>query len=87
MFDQPIIFASRQRSLDELRDVPTPTTSDGIVPGRFYIVRKKGVVEVGIGARSGMPHAGDAPMEASLKARRATIRSGQGFAWRIIHSP
>jgi hypothetical protein len=53
VFDQPIVIsppASRQRYLDELRAVPPPLTPEGIVPGAFYLVRKKGVVELGFGS-------------------------------------
>jgi hypothetical protein len=37
---------SRPRYLRHAREVPPPTTREGIVPGWFYIVRKKGVVEL-----------------------------------------
>jgi hypothetical protein len=53
VFDQPIVISpptSRQRYLDELRAVSPPLTPEGIVPGAFYLVRKKGVVELGFGS-------------------------------------
>jgi hypothetical protein len=52
VFDQPIHFAPPQRTRYQAnyRAVPIPTTPEGIVPGWFYLVRKKGVVELGFGA-------------------------------------
>ena len=55
VFDQPIVLVpptSRARYQAHIRDVPMPMTPEGIVPGWFYVVRKKGVVEHGFGACS-----------------------------------
>ena len=53
VFDQPIVIVpptSRERFLNQAHEVPAPSTEDGIIPGWFYIVRKKGVVELGFGS-------------------------------------
>ena len=56
VFDQPIVIVppetrgystTRARYQANYRAVPSPTTPEGIVPGMFYVVRKKGVVELG----------------------------------------
>jgi hypothetical protein len=52
VFDQPILFvppSSRESYFAEFRGTQPPTTREGIVPVWFYIVRKKGVVELGFG--------------------------------------
>ena len=53
VFDQPIVFNSpsaRERVFTDFRELHVPATRDGIVPGTFYIVRQKGVVELGVGS-------------------------------------
>lgn len=50
VFDQPVAIVPptlRTRYQANYRAVPMPTTPEGIVPGWFYLVRKKGVVELG----------------------------------------
>jgi hypothetical protein len=49
VFNQPvaIVPANRTRWQANFRAVPHPTTPEGIVPGPVYVVRKKGVVELG----------------------------------------
>ena len=87
VFDQPIVIippTSRPRYLDHTRGVPSPTTPEGIVPGWFYIVRKKGVVELGFGACSEC-HTRALPDGSFVKGAQGNLATGSGFAWRFTH--
>jgi hypothetical protein len=88
VFDQPIIIVpptSRQRYLDQARAVPPPTTADGIVPGRFYVVRKKGIVELGFGACSEC-HTRAMPDGSFVEGAQGNFPNGAEFAFRLTHS-
>ena len=84
VFDQPIVIvspASRQRYLTEVRVVPRPTTSDGIVPGMFYVVRKRGVVELGFGSCAEC-HTRAMPDGRFVKGAQGNFSNGRERAWR-----
>jgi Di-haem oxidoreductase, putative peroxidase len=52
VFDQPLVLvppAVGDRT-SRFREARVPTTRDGIVPFAFYVVRQKGVVEMGVGS-------------------------------------
>jgi mono/diheme cytochrome c family protein len=52
VFEAPTEFmnASIIRNRTWLQNVRPPVTSTGIVPGIYYVIRKKGVVELGVGS-------------------------------------
>lgn len=84
VFDQPIVIVpptSRARYQAHVRAVPPPTTPDGIVPGWFYLVRKKGVVEIGFGACSEC-HTRAMPDGSFVKGAQSNSPLQQGRAWR-----
>lgn len=85
VFDQPIVIVpptARARYQDHVRDVPPPTTRDGIVPGWFYLVRKKGVVEIGFGACAEC-HTRAMPDGSFVKGAQSNFPLTQGRAWRV----
>lgn len=84
VFDQPIVIVpptSRARYQANFRAVPMPTTPDGIVPGWFYLVRKKGVVELGFGACAEC-HTRAMPDGTFVKGAQGNFPSEQSQAWR-----
>ena len=95
VFDQPIVQgpgtgtdpeASHKRFLAQAREVPFPQTPDGIVPGWYWIVRKKGVVNFGAGGCSEC-HTRAMPDGSFVKGAQSNFPMGLGFAWRASHSP
>ena len=85
VFDQPIVIVpptSRARYQDHVRAVPPPTTPDGIVPGWFYLVRKKGVVELGFGACAEC-HTRAMPDGRFVKGAQGNLPLQQGRIFRI----
>ena len=88
VFDQPIVIvppSSRQHFLDHAREVPAPVTAEGIVPGWFYLVRRKGVVELGFGACAEC-HTRAMPDGTFGKGAQSNFPLGRGFAWRATHA-
>ena len=88
VFDQPIVIVpptSRQHFLNHAREVPAPTTPDGMVPGWFYLVRQKGVVELGFGDCSEC-HTRAMPNGTFVKGAQGNFPLGRGFAWRAAHA-
>jgi hypothetical protein len=84
VFEQPIVLnqpISRPRYQAQLRAVPPPTTADGIVPGWSYVIRKKGVVELGFGACSEC-HTRAMPDGSFVKGAQGNFPMTQGNAWR-----
>ena len=84
VFDQPIVIvppASRARYQANFRAVPMPTTPGGIVPEWFYVVRKKGVVELGFGACVEC-HMRAMPDGSFVKGAQGNLPEEQSQAWR-----
>ncbi len=84
VFDQPIVFVpstSRQRYLENFRAVPMPTTPDGIVPDWFYVVRKRGVVELGFGGCNEC-HTRVMPDGRLVKGAQSNAQIARSQAWR-----
>ncbi len=87
VFDQPIVLVAptaRMRYQDALRDVPPPTSPEGIVPGWFYVIRKKGVVELGFGACAEC-HTRVMQDGSFLKGAQSNAPMAQGKLWRQTH--
>jgi hypothetical protein len=83
VFGQPIHIASPQRARYQAnyRAVPNPTTPEGIVPGVFYLVRKKGVVELGFGACMEC-HVRVAPDGSVVSGAQSNLPASELQAWR-----
>ena len=84
VFDQPIVIVpgtSRARYQANFRAVPMPTTREGIVPQWFYVVRKKGVVELGFGGCIEC-HTRAMPDGSFLKGAQSNLPQMQSQAWR-----
>jgi hypothetical protein len=84
VFDQPIVIvppASRPRYQANFRAVPMPTTPAGIVPEWFYVVRKKGVVELGFGGCVEC-HLRAMPDGSFLRGAQGNLPGNQSQAWR-----
>jgi len=88
VFDQPIVIVpptSRAHYQAHVRAVPPPATPDGIIPGWFYLIRKKGVVEIGFGACSEC-HTRAMPDGSFVKGAQSNFPLGQGRVWRVTHA-
>ena len=59
-----------------------PTTAAGIVPGWFYVIRKKGVVEHGFGACS-EGHTRVTPDGSFVKGAQNNFQLAEGKIWRL----
>jgi hypothetical protein len=84
VFDQPIVIVpptSRPRYQANFRAVPLPTTPEGIVPEWFYVVRKKGVVELGFGGCVEC-HLRAMPDGSFLRGAQGNLPEMQSQAWR-----
>jgi hypothetical protein len=87
VFDQPIVIVpptSRPKYQEHVRAVPPPVTPEGIIPGWFYLVRKKGVVELGFGACSEC-HTRAMPDGSFVKGAQGNFPLGKGRVWRVTH--
>lgn len=92
VFDQPIVFNSpraRERAFEphetpsiftDFRELHVPITRDGIIPGTFYIVRQKGVVELGVGSCAEC-HARVMPDGTVVKGAQGNFPSAGLNAW------
>ncbi|HTS26331.1 MAG TPA: di-heme oxidoredictase family protein [Bryobacteraceae bacterium] len=84
VFDEPIVIVpptSRRRYQANYRAVPMPTTPEGIVPGWFYLVRKKGVVELGFGSCAEC-HVRVMPDGSVVKGAQTNLPVSESQAWR-----
>jgi Di-haem oxidoreductase, putative peroxidase len=84
VFDQPIIrisSKSRARFQANARAVPMPTTPEGIIPEWFYVVRQKGVVELGFEGCAGC-HMRAMPDGSFLRGAQGNFPEAQAEAWR-----
>lgn len=85
VFDAPLVFvpaeAARARYQANAREVRMPTTPDGIVPGWYYVIRKKGVVEMGFGGCAEC-HIRVMPDGTPIKGAQTNIPVAQAAAWR-----
>jgi hypothetical protein len=84
VFDQPVVIVSptlRARYQANYRAVPLPATPEGVVPGWVYIVRKKGVVELGFDACAEC-HVRVMPDGAVVKGAQSNFPTEASQAWR-----
>jgi hypothetical protein len=91
IFDQPIVYGTsaantpdsiRNRYFANFRAVPMPTSKDGIVPGWFYVVRKKGVVELGAGSCAEC-HVRVSPDGSLVRGAQTNLPVSRSSAWRF----
>jgi hypothetical protein len=83
VFAQPVVIAPAQREWRQanFRAVPMPTTPEGIVPGLFHIVRKKGVVELGASSCAGC-HVRVMPDGSVVSGAQSNLPDSEAQAWR-----
>jgi hypothetical protein len=87
VFDFPSLYtspASRPRFMEAFRAVPYPTTADGIIPLFKYVIRKKGVVEIGVNACAEC-HTRVLLDGSVVKGAQANDPGGPARAWRQEH--
>ncbi len=88
VFDAPLNFipadAARARYQANVRAVPMPTTPEGIIPSWFYVIRKKGVVEMGFGGCAEC-HIRVMPDGSAIKGAQTNIPIAQSQAWRYAN--
>jgi hypothetical protein len=83
VFDEPTVFnppATRKQYFAEFRDLQPPTTRDGIVPDWLYVIRKKGVVELGFGGCAEC-HIRVMPDGTAVKGAQGNAPSARANAW------
>ena len=85
VFEAPLVFipadAARARYQANIRAVPMPTTPEGIVPSWYYVIRKKGVVEMGFGSCAEC-HIRVLPDGTPVKGAQTNFPISQSSAWR-----
>jgi mono/diheme cytochrome c family protein len=87
VFESPILYvapANRARYMEMFRAVPYPTTAEGIIPNFKYVIRKKGVVEIGVNACAEC-HTRTLADGSVVKGAQANEPSGPARAWRQEH--
>lgn len=87
VFDGPTAFTppdTRKQYFTEFRDLQPPTTRDGIVPVWSYVIRKKGVVELGFGGCSEC-HVRVMPDGSAVKGAQDNAPSVRASAWLNFH--
>ena len=86
VFEEPILFATtRDRYLPEMRAVPGPMTQDGIIPFYRYVIRRKGVVELGVMACSSC-HTRVLADGTLVRGAQGNYPMDQSEAWRNEHT-
>jgi hypothetical protein len=86
VFDEPTVFNppdSRKQYFTEFRDLQPPTTREGIVPVWRYIIRKKGVVELGFGGCAEC-HVRVMPDGTAVKGAQDNAPNARANAWLTI---
>jgi hypothetical protein len=85
VFDAPLVFipadAARVRYQANFRAVPMPTTPEGIVPSWYYVIRKKGIVEMAFGGCAEC-HIRVMPDGTPIKGAQTNIPIAQSAVWR-----
>ena len=90
VFDSPIVRPAadetrHQRYLrHSIEAPPTEPTKDGIIPGWYYVVPKKGVVQLGFGACSEC-HTRRMPDGSFAKGAQSNFAMSRGVVWRQTH--
>lgn len=84
VFEAPVDFqpVDKFRSTEWYSSLNVPLTAEGIVPGRRYVIRKKGVVEAAASACSGC-HSRVMPDGSLRNGPQTTFPVERDFAWTI----
>jgi len=90
VFDAPVSFGSRETANiikpEFLREVPLHTTRDGVIPYIQWVIRKKGVVELGLQS-CGFCHTRVLPDGTVVKGAQGDFPGEQRRAWVGRHAP
>jgi mono/diheme cytochrome c family protein len=90
VFDSPIVRVNADPAVRQIylrhsvEAPPTEPARDGVIPGWYYIVPKKGVVQLGFGACSEC-HTRRMSDGSFAKGAQSNFAMSQGLAWRNTH--